>query len=201
MGECEEFRDDSGKDTRVRGFLHRAAGTVSDCLVLTHGAGANCQSPLLRALAEAFRAAGVSVLRCDLPFRQARPHGPPPRGSAERGPGGLRAAVAAMRREACGRIFLGGHSYGGRQASMLAAEAPGLVDAAAAALVSVASAAEAGADAHDALPFSRNSGIVCKRRAGWVWNEGGDGGGAEVGSGADRATDDSGSGTRVDDAA
>jgi predicted alpha/beta-hydrolase family hydrolase len=33
-----------------------------------------------------------------------------------------------MRREACGRIFLGGHSYGGRQASMLAAEAPGLVD-------------------------------------------------------------------------
>jgi predicted alpha/beta-hydrolase family hydrolase len=128
MGECAEFRDDSGKDTRVRGFLHRAAGADADCLVLTHGAGANCQSPLLRALAEAFRAAGVSVLRCDLPFRQARPHGPPPRGSAEKDQDGLRAAVAAMRREACGRIFLGGHSYGGRQASMLAAEAPGLVD-------------------------------------------------------------------------
>jgi uncharacterized protein len=33
-----------------------------------------------------------------------------------------------MRREATGRIFLGGHSYGGRQASMLAADAPGLVE-------------------------------------------------------------------------
>jgi hypothetical protein len=29
-----------------------------------------------------------------------------------------------MRRETSGRIFLGGHSYGGRQASMLAAAAP-----------------------------------------------------------------------------
>ena len=54
MGGCEEFKDDSLKDAPVRGFLHRAAGTGADCLVLTHGAGANCQSPLLRALAEAF---------------------------------------------------------------------------------------------------------------------------------------------------
>ena len=128
MGECTEFRDDSVKDVRVRGFLHPAAGADRDCLVLTHGAGANCQSPLLMALAEAFCGAGMTVLRCDLPFRQARPHGPPPRGSAERDQEGLRAAVAAMRRETGGRIFLGGHSYGGRQASMLAAGAPGLVE-------------------------------------------------------------------------
>ncbi len=128
MGECEEFKDDSMKDAPVRGFLHRAAVVDADCLVLTHGAGANCQAPLLRALAEAFSAAGVMVLRCELPFRQARPHGPPMRGSAERDQAGLRAAVAAMRREAGGRIFLGGHSYGGRQASMLAADAPGLVE-------------------------------------------------------------------------
>jgi uncharacterized protein len=128
MRECTEFKDDSVKDAPVRGFLHRAAGADADSLVLTHGAGANCQSPLLRALAEAFCAAGVTVLRCDLPFRQARPHGPPPRGSAERDQEGLRAAVAAMRRDAGGRVFLGGHSYGGRQASMLAADAPGLVE-------------------------------------------------------------------------
>ena len=128
MGECTEFRDDSVKDVRVRGFLHPAAGADRDCLVLTHGAGANCQSPLLRALAEAFCGAGMTVLRCDLPFRQARPHGPPPRGSAERDQEGLRAAVAAMRPETGGRIFLGGNSYGGRQASMLAAGAPGLVE-------------------------------------------------------------------------
>ena len=128
MADCEEFRDDATKDAPVRGFLHRAVGADADCLVLTHGAGANCQAPLLKALAEAFCAAGVTVLRCDLPFRQARPHGPPMRGSAEKDQEGLRAAVAAMRRESAGRIFLGGHSYGGRQASMLAASAPGLVE-------------------------------------------------------------------------
>jgi predicted alpha/beta-hydrolase family hydrolase len=69
------------------------------------------------------------MLRCDLPFRQARPHGPPPRGSAERDQQGLREAAEAIRRMVPGRVFLGGHSYGGRQASMLAAVEPGLVEA------------------------------------------------------------------------
>jgi predicted alpha/beta-hydrolase family hydrolase len=115
----EEFTDTT--DAPVRGFLHRPERDGADGLVLTHGAGANAQSPLLTAVAEAFCTAGLMVLRCDLPFRQARPHGPPPRGSAERDQQGLRAAVAAMRRQTGGRIFLGGHSYGGRQASMLVA--------------------------------------------------------------------------------
>lgn len=128
MAENVGFRDDSVKDAPVRGFLHRATAARADGLVLTHGAGANCQSPLLRALAEAFCAAGVTVLRCDLPFRQARPHGPPMRGKAEQDQEGLRAAVAALHRETPGRIFLGGHSYGGRQASMLAAATPRLVE-------------------------------------------------------------------------
>jgi predicted alpha/beta-hydrolase family hydrolase len=128
MGNGEEFKDDSMTDAPVRGFLHRARVADADCLVLTHGAGANCQSPLLQALAEAFSSSGISVLRCDLPFRQSRPHGPPPRGSAEKDQDGLRAAVAAMRRQSARRIFLGGHSYGGRQASMLAATAPDLVE-------------------------------------------------------------------------
>jgi predicted alpha/beta-hydrolase family hydrolase len=57
-----------------------------------------------------------------------RPQGPPPRGSAERDQLGLRAAVASAHRQTTGRVFLGGHSYGGRQASMLAAAEPGLVD-------------------------------------------------------------------------
>jgi predicted alpha/beta-hydrolase family hydrolase len=128
MSDYAEFHDDSVKGAPVRGFLHRAIGPGADGLVLTHGAGANCQTPLLKALAEAFCVAGVTVLRCDLPFRQLRPHGPPMRGTGERDQEGLRAAVAAMRRESAGRIFLGGHSYGGRQASMLAAAAPGLVE-------------------------------------------------------------------------
>jgi uncharacterized protein len=129
MPEVEAFRDDSVKDAPVRGFLHRTESANADGLVLTHGAGANCQSPLLKGLAEAFCAAGLTVLRCDLPFRQARPQGPPMRGTAERDQEGLRAAVAALHRETPGRIFLGGHSYGGRQASMLAAATPRLVEA------------------------------------------------------------------------
>jgi uncharacterized protein len=119
-----EFKDDSAQGAAVRGFLHRAERTGADGLVLTHGAGANCRSALLTAVAEAFCAAGVTVLRCNLPFRQVRPSGPPMRGSADRDQAGLRAAVSALRRETAGRIFLGGHSYGGRQASMLAAKEP-----------------------------------------------------------------------------
>src|SRR5271155_1751665 len=126
MNECQEFRDDSANEAPVRGFLHRPANAGYDWLVLTHGAGANCESPLLVAVSDAFCLAGLTVLRCDLPFRQLRPHGPPPRGSAERDQQGLRAAVASMRRQTSGRLFLGGHSYGGRQASMLASHEPGL---------------------------------------------------------------------------
>ena len=125
----EEFRDDSAKEAPVRGFLHRANDADADGVVLTHGAGANCRSPLLTLLAEAFCAAGITALRCDLPFRHAKPTGPPMRGSAERDQAGLRAAVQALRRRTGGRIFLGGHSYGGRQASMLAAADPEIAPA------------------------------------------------------------------------
>lgn len=127
MHTCKQFLDAPPNEVPVRGYLHLPADSGSDCLILTHGAGANCTAPLLVALAEAFCAAGLMVLRCDLPFRQLRPHGPPPRGSAERDQQGLRMAIASMRRQTSGRIFLGGHSYGGRQASMLAAAEAGLV--------------------------------------------------------------------------
>jgi uncharacterized protein len=129
MRTCEPFVDSTNKDVPVRGYLHRASESAADCLVLTHGAGANCQAPLLVALAEAFCAAGFTVLRCDLPFRQLRPHGPPLRGGAERDQQGLRAAVDAVRNLNSGRVFLGGHSYGGRQASTLAASDPQVADA------------------------------------------------------------------------
>ncbi len=113
----------------VRGYLHVPARSSHDGLILTHGAGANCQAPLLVALANALSDCGLTVLRCDLPFRQLRPHGPPPRGSAERDQQGLRAAIEAIKGQVPGRVFLGGHSYGGRQASILAASDPGLADA------------------------------------------------------------------------
>lgn len=127
MDHGQAFLDTATKDATVRGFLHESA-VAGDALVLAHGAGSDCNAPLLVALAEAFCAAGVTVLRVDLPFRQLRPHGPPPRGSAEQDQAGLRAAVEAMRCRMAGRVFLGGHSYGGRQASMLAASVPGMVE-------------------------------------------------------------------------
>jgi len=121
-----EFSDLSAEPT-VHGFLHEPERPNGDALVLTHGAGANCQSKLLIALANAFSNAGYLVLRCDLPFRQSRPSGPPFPAMAARDREGLRRAVDAVRSKTSGRIFLGGHSYGGRQGSMLAAEQSQLV--------------------------------------------------------------------------
>ena len=109
-------------DPPVRGFLHRPTSASGDVLVLTHGAGGNAQMALLAVLAEAFAGAGFAVLRCDLPFRQLRRFGPPRPGDAIRDRQGLANAVAAMQKEYSGRVFLGGQSYGGRQASMLCAE-------------------------------------------------------------------------------
>jgi uncharacterized protein len=97
-------------------------------LVLTHGAGGNAQAPLLVHVAEAFAAAGWYVLRYNLPFRQRKPFGPPLPAGAAADREGLRCAVAELKQMA-GHVCLGGHSYGGRQASMLAAEAPQLVEA------------------------------------------------------------------------
>jgi hypothetical protein len=114
-------------DPPVRGSLHAAATRDVDGLVLTHGAGGNAEAPLLVAVAEALAARGVAVLRCDLPYRQQRPRGAPSPSGAARDRAGLRAALGVLRRRITGRLFLGGHSYGGRQASLLVAEEPTLV--------------------------------------------------------------------------
>ncbi len=111
----------------VRGELHRPDGPPARGLVLTHGAGGDCQAPLLVAVATAFCTAGMLVLRCDLPFRQRRPRGPPSPSGAARDREGLRLAVEAVRGLGAEEITLGGQSYGGRQATMLAADAPDLV--------------------------------------------------------------------------
>jgi predicted alpha/beta-hydrolase family hydrolase len=124
---AESFADTSW-DPPVRGSLQRAAKSNGDGLVFTHGAGGNSRAALLVELAEAFAGAGFTVLRCDLPFRQSRPYGPPRPSDAERDRQGLKHAVAAMRKLVAGRVFLGGQSYGGRQATMLCAEEPGLAD-------------------------------------------------------------------------
>jgi predicted alpha/beta-hydrolase family hydrolase len=118
---------DESSDPPVRGFLHRPQSPCGDGLVLTHGAGGNSQSPLLIELGNAFADSGITVLRCDLPFRQARPKGPPSPSSARRDQEGLRRAVEVLRKQSAGRVFVGGQSYGGRQASILVSTEPSLV--------------------------------------------------------------------------
>lgn len=113
----------------IRGFLHQPASANGRGLVLTHGAGGNCNAPLLVAVATTFCDAGLTVLRCDLPFRQRRASGPPSPATAPEDRAGLRSAVAALQSIVPGAVFLGGHSYGGRQASMVAAEEPGVAAA------------------------------------------------------------------------
>ena len=78
--------------------------------------------PLLMAVAGALTEAGFTVLRYNLPFRQKRPTGPPSGNAGAADRAGLRAASQELREIVTGRVFLGGQSYGGRQASMLAAE-------------------------------------------------------------------------------
>jgi predicted alpha/beta-hydrolase family hydrolase len=123
------FRETVRGEPTVRGMLHAPASAAEEGLVLTHGAGSSSESPLLVALAEALAARGLVVLRCDLPFRQSRSHGPPSPAGAARDRAGLRAAVEALARTGARRVAVGGHSYGGRQASILGAEDPSVARA------------------------------------------------------------------------
>ena len=118
---------DASLDPPVRGVLHTPEHANLQAIVLTHGAGSNANAPLLVALSELFANAGYIVLRCDLPFRQERRTGPPHPGNAARDRAGLRSAVNFVRQQVAGKVFLGGQSYGGRQATMLCAEEPDLV--------------------------------------------------------------------------
>jgi uncharacterized protein len=121
----EPFRNHSVTPA-VHGFLHMPASPNGDGLVLSHGAGSNANAPLLIALAETLSGEGLVVLRCDLPYRQLRSYGPPGPGDAARDRAGLKNAIAALSEFTQGKIFLGGHSYGGRQSSMLCAEETGI---------------------------------------------------------------------------
>jgi predicted alpha/beta-hydrolase family hydrolase len=113
----------------VRGVLHQPENPTGDAIALTHGAGSNCHAQLLARLARSFADAGLVVLRYDLPFRQQRPKGPPFPAAAARDREGVAQAVDSLRRMATGQILAGGHSYGGRQTAMAAAERPGMADA------------------------------------------------------------------------
>jgi predicted alpha/beta-hydrolase family hydrolase len=112
----------------LRGVLHTPEHATGEGLALTHGAGSDAGAPLLVSLSRAFCEAGVMVLRYHLPFRVARPSGPPFPATAARDRQGIARAVAVLRQRVKRRVFAGGHSYGGRQTAMIAAERPGMAD-------------------------------------------------------------------------
>ncbi len=128
MTDVKELHRPCEDGVNVRGFVHPAHGESRGSIVLTHGAGGNASGPLLIALATTFAEAGFTVLRCDLPFRQVRHHGPPSPSSAARDQLGLRCAANVLREIAPGRLFIGGQSYGGRQATLLAASDESVCD-------------------------------------------------------------------------
>src|SRR6202162_2652438 len=105
-GDVQAFHDAS-LNPAVRGFFHRPEHGSGDALVLAHGAGSNSNSPLLVTVAAAFARSGLTVLRCDLPYRQNRPFGPPRPGDATHDREGLKNAAGAIRKLVSGRMFLG----------------------------------------------------------------------------------------------
>jgi uncharacterized protein len=112
----------------VRGILHRPENREAhSAVVLAHGAGSDCNSKLMTAMAAAFAESGVAALRIDLPFRQSRRTGPPHPSTAARDREGLLEAVQYL--SSFSPVYLAGHSYGGRQATMLASEAPDVTPA------------------------------------------------------------------------
>lgn len=112
---------------RIAGIAHRPDGTPEGVVVLTHGAGGNRDSPLLQQVCEEWAQRGWLAVRYNLPFRRRRPTGPPSgSGAADRA--GIVEAITLCRGLADGPLIAGGHSYGGRQTSMVVAAGDAAVD-------------------------------------------------------------------------
>ena len=92
-------------------------------LVLAHSAGAPMDSPWLEAMSGMLGERGIRTARFEFAYMAARREGrrpPPPK--AELSMGEYRDAVAQVRETAGEAVLIGGKSYGGRVASMVADE-------------------------------------------------------------------------------
>jgi hypothetical protein len=96
-------------------------------VVLTHGAGGNRDSALLQRVCDEWARQGWLAVRYNLPYRRRRPKGPPS-GSAATDRSGIVEAIELCRSLADGPLIAGGHSYGGRQTSMVVAARQAPVD-------------------------------------------------------------------------
>lgn len=119
---CETFEAEN-----VRGYLHKPQNAFDTAIVLAHGAGSNADAPQIIQCAAAFCDAGILALRIHLPFRLLKR--PPNPSTAVLDRQGLRDAASAVRHLGTRKVILAGHSYGGRQSSMLLAEDPSVADA------------------------------------------------------------------------
>ncbi len=112
-------------------FLWNGPDDAPMTLILAHGAGAPMDSPFLEKFARGLAESGIRVARFEFPYMHARREGG--RGGApDRTPVALdawRAAYALVQAGAAGRVAIGGKSFGGRMASLIAdeVEAAGLV--------------------------------------------------------------------------
>ncbi|OBF76253.1 alpha/beta hydrolase [Mycobacterium sp. 852002-51613_SCH5001154] len=105
---------------QIAGIAHEPDGPAAGVVVLTHGAGGNRDSPLLQQVCDEWARRGWLAVRYNLPYRRRRPTGPPS-GSAAAGRAGIVEAITLCRGLADGPLIAGGHSYGGRQTSMVVA--------------------------------------------------------------------------------
>jgi uncharacterized protein len=106
---------------QIAGVAHEPDDTPSGVVVLTHGAGGSRESALLQKICDEWARRGWLAVRYNLPYRRRRPKGPPS-GSAASDRAGIVEAIAVCRELAGGPLITGGHSYGGRQTSMVVAE-------------------------------------------------------------------------------
>ena len=99
--------------------LHLGAPAAVATLVFGHGAGADMRHPNMEAIAQAFAAVGISTLRFNFPFKEAK------KSRVDAKPVAIATIEAALdfaRERFVGPLFLGGHSFGGRMATHAVAE-------------------------------------------------------------------------------
>jgi len=116
---------------QIAGVAHEPEGAAArspkGIVVLTHGAGGSRESKLLQQVCDEWARRGWLAVRYNLPYRRRRPTGPPS-GSAAADRAGIVEAIALCRGLANGPLIAGGHSYGGRQTSMVVAAGQAPVD-------------------------------------------------------------------------
>ncbi|HET9874592.1 MAG TPA: alpha/beta family hydrolase [Mycobacterium sp.] len=105
---------------QIAGVAHRPDRGPAGVVVLTHGAGGSRESTLLQRVCDEWAQRGWLAIRYNLPFRRRRPKGPPS-GSGATDRAGIIEAIGYARGLTGGPLVAGGHSYGGRQTSMVAA--------------------------------------------------------------------------------